>query len=257
MFEQSLLENAAGSGWKKALAVVISTTIQCSLLTLLIVIPLIFPQAVPHVTKVVQTIFIDQPKPPEPQPIDRRTASSGGNQHGPFIRTEREWTHWQPTPIGVPDRVDMTPDADLTPPPVNATWRIGGPRPTSGNCLICGPGIGDPVVPPPPPPAVRPAPPEHQAPVPIGTLDPARVLNRVQPVYPDLARRARIEGVVLLEAIISKTGQMQDLKIVSGHPLLVVAARDAVRQWRYIPTLLNGQPVDVITTIEVRFTLSQ
>ena len=72
-----------------------------------------------------------------------------------------------------------------------------------------------------------------------------------------LARQARIQGVVLLEAIISKTGRMERLRVLSGHPLLAQAALDAVNQWTYRPTKLNGEPVEVITTIEVRFMLNQ
>jgi TonB family protein len=81
----------------------------------------------------------------------------------------------------------------------------------------------------------------------------ARILNRVQPVYPPLARQTRISGTVRLHAIIGKDGTIQSLEVMSGHPLLQQAALDAVRQWRYQPTLLNGEPVDVDTTIDVIF----
>jgi protein TonB len=76
-------------------------------------------------------------------------------------------------------------------------------------------------------------------------------------VYPPLAKEARISGVVRLNAIIGKDGTVQDLTIASGHPLLVPAAMEAVKQWVYQPTLLNGQAVEVVTQIEVNFTLSQ
>jgi len=72
-----------------------------------------------------------------------------------------------------------------------------------------------------------------------------------------VARQARIQGVVRLEAVIDETGKITDLKVVSGHPLLVQAALDAVRQWRYQPTILNTVAVSVATTIDVNFTLSQ
>jgi protein TonB len=70
-----------------------------------------------------------------------------------------------------------------------------------------------------------------------------------------LARNARVQGQVLLTAIISKDGSIQDLRVLSGHPLLVQAALDAVRQWRYKPYLLNGEPVEVETTVTVNFIL--
>ncbi len=82
------------------------------------------------------------------------------------------------------------------------------------------------------------------------------LIRRVEPSYPALARSARISGNVVLKAIINREGLIQDLQLVSGHPMLVPSAIDAVRQWRYRPYLLNGQPVEVETTITVIFTLS-
>jgi protein TonB len=85
----------------------------------------------------------------------------------------------------------------------------------------------------------------------------ARLIHRVIPVYPPLARTARIEGKVHLVGIIGKDGTIQDLKVMDGHPLLVKAAVEAVKQWIYRPTLLSGEPVDVITPIEINFTLAR
>ena len=90
-----------------------------------------------------------------------------------------------------------------------------------------------------------------------GNVQAARIVNRVQPVYPPLARQTRISGTVRLHAIISRDGTIQQLEVISGHPLLQQAALDAVRQWRYQPTLLNGEPVEVDTTIDVIFSLNQ
>jgi protein TonB len=78
----------------------------------------------------------------------------------------------------------------------------------------------------------------------------------VDPIYPYLARTARVEGTVIAEARISKTGAIEDLRIISGHSLFKQSVLDAVKQWRYRPTLLNGEPIDVITTITVNFTLN-
>jgi protein TonB len=78
----------------------------------------------------------------------------------------------------------------------------------------------------------------------------------VEPPYPAIARAARIQGDVVLKAIIDREGNIQDLQLVSGHPMLVPAAVDAVKQWHYRPYLLNGQPVEVETAITVIFTLS-
>ena len=89
-----------------------------------------------------------------------------------------------------------------------------------------------------------------------GQVQQARLLSQPRPVYPPLARQARIQGTVRLQAIIAKDGAIVQLEVVSGHPLLVQSALEAVRQWRYQPTLLNGEPVEVVTTIDVVFTLS-
>ena len=82
------------------------------------------------------------------------------------------------------------------------------------------------------------------------------LISKVQPTYPPLARQARVQGTVVLEAVIGKDGSVQDLQVFSGHPLLIQAAMDAVKQWRYKPYLLNGEPVSVETTINVNFELS-
>jgi TonB family protein len=89
-----------------------------------------------------------------------------------------------------------------------------------------------------------------------GSAQQKKLIHQVPPVYPPLAKQARIQGTVRLTAIIGKDGTVQDVQLVSGHPLLVPAAMEAVRQWRYEPTLLNGEPVEVITQIDVNFTLS-
>jgi periplasmic protein TonB len=90
-----------------------------------------------------------------------------------------------------------------------------------------------------------------------GNVQQANPIKRVQPLYPPLAKQARIQGVVHLTAIISKDGTIQNLQVISGHPLLVPSALAAVKQWVYKPTLLNNEPVEVITQIDVNFTLSQ
>ena len=81
----------------------------------------------------------------------------------------------------------------------------------------------------------------------------AKLVKGPPPVYPALAKSARIQGVVRFNAIIDKAGKVQDVKVISGHPLLVKAAQDAVRHWEYRPTLSNGKPVTVTTTIDVEF----
>lgn len=99
---------------------------------------------------------------------------------------------------------------------------------------------------------------EQKGPVRVGgKVAAANLIRSVQPVYPPLARSARVQGSVEFTATISKEGHIENLTLVRGHPLLVKAAQDAVLQWKYRPTLLNGQPVEVVTDITVNFTLSQ
>ena len=90
-----------------------------------------------------------------------------------------------------------------------------------------------------------------------GSVTAAKLINRVQPIYPALARQTGIQGVVKLHAILGKDGNVQQLQVISGHPLLVQAALDAVRQWIYEPTLLEGKPVEVDTEIDVFFQLQK
>jgi protein TonB len=82
------------------------------------------------------------------------------------------------------------------------------------------------------------------------------LLRKVQPNYPPLARQARIQGVVVLQAQISKEGAIENLQLISGHPMLAPAAIEAVKQWKYKPYLLNGEPVEVETQVQVNFTLA-
>jgi len=90
-----------------------------------------------------------------------------------------------------------------------------------------------------------------------GQVEGAKLIFQVKPDYPEIARMARIQGTVRLEAVISREGAVASLKVISGPPLLVKAAFDAVAQWRYQPTLLNREPVQVATEIDVNFTLGE
>jgi len=108
---------------------------------------------------------------------------------------------------------------------------------------------------PPPPP---PPPPSGTVPVRLGISGDGihpRLINQVPPVYPPLALQARIQGVVRFLATIDKNGRVAHLQVQSGHPLLVPPALEAAKQWVYEPTLLNGQPVEVNSQLDVNFVL--
>ena len=134
--------------------------------------------------------------------------------------------------------------ADGDPMPGIPTGVVGGIGPIDS--LVTG---ATPVVPPPPPPVQR-------RPVPVGGIisEPRKTVH-VPPEYPRIARDARIEGTVILEAIINEQGQIERLKVLRSAPLLDTAAMEAVRQWRYTPTTLNNVPVPVLMTITVTFSL--
>jgi protein TonB len=88
-----------------------------------------------------------------------------------------------------------------------------------------------------------------------GRVQAAKLISQTQPVYPVIARQARISGTVALAVIITPDGHVQQISVVSGHPLLRQAALDAVKEWVYQPTLLNDQPVAVSTTVDVIFSV--
>jgi protein TonB len=114
------------------------------------------------------------------------------------------------------------------------------------------------IAPPPTPPPARTEPQQTKSNVRVGgdVLE-AKIVKRVMPAYPTLARNMRLSGTVRLEGVISRDGRVVNLQVISGHPMLVASALEAVRQWIYRPTLLNGQPVEVIAPIDVHFILSQ
>ena len=90
-----------------------------------------------------------------------------------------------------------------------------------------------------------------------GNVQESKLISRVDPVYPDMALRARIEALVMLEVTVNETGEVDKIRIIRGHPMLDQAAIDAVKQWRYAPTLLNGEPVPVVATATVVFKLGK
>jgi periplasmic protein TonB len=167
-------------------------------------------------------------------------------------------------PKAVPKEIAIIKEEEMPPPSSGAMGVVGGipggvPGGQMGGVLGGIVGSVPSAAPPPPPPPVK-----KEEPKPVvqrirvgGNVQQARLRHQPRPVYPPLAKQARISGVVKLNAIISKDGSIQNLSVISGHPLLVPSAMDAVKQWRYEPTLLNGEPVEVVTQIDVNFTLSQ
>jgi len=110
----------------------------------------------------------------------------------------------------------------------------------------------------PPAPVVKPSPPAPAAPVQVGgDVQAGKLLFGPKPAYPRIGVVTRTQGTVRIQAVIARDGVIKNLQLISGPPLLAAAAMEAVRQWRYKPTLLNGEPVEVITVVDVNFTLSR
>ena len=155
------------------------------------------------------------------------------------------------TPTKIPEKVAMIKE-EAAPPPMTTAGVIGGvPGGVPGGSLggVMGGIIGNTPV----------AVPKVAMPTRVRVsagVQQGNLISQVRPTYPAIAKSARIQGAVVLQAEISKQGTIENLRVISGHPMLVQNALDAVKQWRYKPYLLNGEPVPVETTITVNFTLS-
>ncbi len=250
MFEQSTVESrGASKPWALA-----AMTGQLAAVGLAMTIPLLYPEVLNAPRMLIAIVYRTQETPP---PDVHVVASSGAPRSGggPSLPTVRKPFV---APSGIPSNVPVIidpPGASFIP-----TFTGGGAGINVGPGVPFGTGIAIPTAA--APATTAPAKPVVKVAQTIvripqgGRVQEARMLHRVLPVYPPLAKAARIQGLVRLEGIIARDGTIQQLHVVSGHPLLVQAALDAVRQWRYKPTLLNGEPVEVIAPIDVNFILS-
>jgi protein TonB len=158
------------------------------------------------------------------------------------------------TPVANRDAVPTEEPDSLAPEPRD----LPDTAPLGSDVVLGTPGdvTGDALVGPPPAPRVAALPPPLP-PVRVGSgIRPPQKVHHVAPSYPDIARSARVSGVVILEALIGEDGSIRDVKVLRSVPLLDTPALEAVRQWRFTPTLLNGVPVPVIMTVTVSFTLN-
>ncbi|MEW5978069.1 MAG: energy transducer TonB [Acidobacteriota bacterium] len=238
---------------RKPLAISISILGHTTVVLAVALLPTMFPPTMAGQRPAVFTV-LTFPGSPSPAPGPARGAGSKP------VRSQLPFRpHDSPSPITVPARITMVQDLEAPQGPVSqAKWGLAW----AGQGVLRNgtPGgvpwaIQESSTPLPPPiPAATAA---TIRITPGGDVRPADLIRHVKPTYPLLAREARIEGRVILEAIIGKDGQVTEVKLLSGHPLLVGAAIEAVRLWRYRPTLLNGQPVEVLTQITVNFTLSR
>jgi protein TonB len=242
VFEQSILiPHRPGKSW----SFFASASAELVAISIAILIPLAQTNHLPDFHW--KSISVAAPtKPLEPQPVVAHSTGSAiysVSPHRIFIPRPSETSLRNSTTSS--EFVSMDPPGAIN---------LGGPPRVEGIELEKFPAMPT-VAGPPHPPIVADAP-RGPIRVSIGVLT-AKLVRKVIPEYPPLAKTARVSGVVHLLGVIAKDGTIQNLQVIGGHPLLTRAALEAVRQWIYQPTLLNGQPVEVIAPIDVNFTLGQ
>jgi protein TonB len=247
MFEQSLLIDPSGA--KKTGALALSITMQTAAVAVMIALPLIYSDRLPLAPRFISLALPSPPPPPRPLEQTRAATSS---THASALT---------PKPFVAPRKIVALSEipqisAAEAPPEFTSSRDAGVPGGTGTSTLAT--QMFHEIIVPPKPPVVVDTPKPPSKPVAIGgDVQEAKLIRKVVPRYPALARQARISGTVRLMGVIAKDGTIQQLQLVSGHPLLAPAALEAVRQWLYRPTVLNGQPVEVIAPIDVIFTLGQ
>jgi protein TonB len=252
MFEQSLIE--ATGKTRKAGTVLISTLTQLALVFVFAILPMIYFEQLSGVQ--LQSFLVAPPPPPPPPPPPAPIPKVVK-----VIPRQLDANKLM-APKQIPKEIAVIKEDEL-PPPVQSAGVVGGVTggvPGGALSGVIGGIVGSvPTAAPPPPPKVeeKPKPATPQRIRVGGNVQAAKLRRQPKPPYPPLARQARIQGTVRFTAVIGKDGKIQNLQMISGHPLLVQSAQDAVKQWEYEPTLLNGEPVEVITQIDVNFTLTQ
>ncbi|MFB3915294.1 MAG: energy transducer TonB [Terriglobales bacterium] len=247
MFEDSLLESGnrfrkARRGW----TTILSFALQVLFLGILILIPLIYTEALPKQQLMTFLVAPPPPPPPPPPPAPAKVAPVKP------VKIQTEIVNGQlRTPSRIPQKIEMIKE-EAPPPAVTTAGVVGGvPGGVAGGQIggVIGGIISSTPV------AVPKVATPQKVRVSKGVAE-GLLIHKVMPAYPPLARQARIQGAVVLQANISKSGSIENLHVVQGHPMLAPAAIEAVKQWRYKPYYLNGEPVEVETVITVNFTLA-
>jgi protein TonB len=243
MFEDSLLESGGRLKTKRGRTTTFAIILEIALIGVMVLMPLIFTEALPK--QQLMTFLVAPPPPPPPPPPAAAPVHVVKQIQTDIVNGALR------TPTKIPQKIQMIKE-DEAPPQMAAAGVVGG---VAGgipggamNGVIGGIISSTPVA---VPKVAAPQRVRVSAGVTSGLL-----VRKVNPVYPPLARQARISGTVVLRAVISKDGSIENLSLVSGHPMLAPAAIDAVKQWKYKPYLLNGEPVEVDTEVQVNFTLA-
>jgi len=243
MFETVLLDATVRARNQRRWSALLSVAVQIALVGMLLILPMIAPESIPEL-RFRTTVTVPRAQAAAPE---LKAAPAGGSTTKPPRPEQIALPQEIPTTIhSGQDEVPEAPSSSL--PAQNCAGRCGGG-------IRNGVPGGDPLsnfVP-----TVRPKPDATTERLVISKLDPGFLLHRVQPLYPRMARLAGVQGPVILRAVISKGGEIHELRVISGHPWLSPAARDAVQHWRYRPYLLNGVAVEVETQVIVNFVLSE
>src|SRR5437763_17028704 len=244
MFEDSLIESGGRLKTKRGWTSLVSFGIEFMIIGVMVLIPLIFTEALPKGTTMF--LLVAPPPPPPPPPPAAAVVKVVKVVQTDIVNGELR------TPTKIPKKVEMIKEDEAPPPVMASTGVVGGvPGGVPGGSM--GGVIGS-VLSSTPTVAPKIATPQRVR-VSAGVTN-GLLIRKVNPAYPPLARQARISGKVILQAQISKDGNIENLQLISGHPMLAPAAIEAVKQWKYKPYLLNGEPVEVETQVEVNFTLA-
>lgn len=236
MFEDSLMESGGRIKTNQKWTTPLSFLVQALVIVVLILIPLIMTEGLP--TRLLMAAVMAPPPPPPPPPPPAPKIE--------HVQRVSEIVNGElRTPSKIPKKVQMIQEDEAPPPSSGVVGGVVGGVPGGS----AGGVIGGLVASTAPPPKV--ATPQKLR-ISSGVAD-GNKLSGTDPVYPQMAKIAHVQGDVVLQALISKQGTIENLRAVSGHPILIQAAMDAVRQWRYKPWVLNGEPVEVETTITVKF----
>jgi len=235
MFEDSLMESGGRIQTNQKWTGLVSTLVQLLLVGFLVLLPLIFTEALP---KGMMTTFLVAPPPPPPPPPPAAPQIQHVQKVSEIVDGALR------TPSKIPKKVQMIKEEEVQP-NTGVTGGVVGGVPGGSAGGVIGGIIGSAA---PPPKVATP----QKLRVSSGVADGLKI-HDVQPAYPQMARIAHIQGDVTLQAVISKSGVIENLHALNGHPILIQAAMDAVRQWKYKPYILNGEPVEVETTVVVKF----
>ena len=244
MFTETTYDAMWGHRSRRGWTTIASFTLQGMGIGLLLILPITHPEALPSWTRMTSPIWTTPSVPVGPPPSDPIRGSAN-------VAPSNMSTTGLVAPPSIPSEVASIVE-NTAPPPVDAgPGVLGGSSDVRATNWVIG-SFGRSANNVTPPPTQE----SHRSP-PVSVIMTGYLIHRVEPIYPPLAKTAGVQGPVVLAAVISRQGAIENLQVLSGHPMLVRAAVDAVQQWCYRPYVLNGEPVQVETQVTVNFVLSR